>query len=433
MGQDVSFFSSDNEDEVDTAVATDTIGMSEADFQNLLKQYNKPSNKAQLFANRFKKLAKIGQGTFGTIFKVQDTQSCYQEDKNRNQYYYAVKKLKHKGSVDGLHYSCMREIRILPELNSEYIVKHYETFLHKDNVCILMELMDVDLNALIKYYSEQKSVIPATTIKHIMYSVGKGLSYLHMKMEIMHRDIKPGNILLNRLGHVKLCDFGLVRRKPIKDCSNRKMSKRVVNAEESCLGALTPQAITRWYRPPELLYGSKNYGYSVDMWSMGCVLGELLEGGMVFFEGQMSDISQLHCIFSVLGTPVAAADWPEMLALPDYLEFKKIDRLDFIDMFPFLVKMLPNMDDRKAYQPLIDLALWCLKFNPDWRPTSIEAVDKIRLVLNSNTDFDSDLDLDTHHVIGILQKDLASIVNSLLLTAESKIVETKHVKKIRLI
>ena len=123
--------------------------------------------------------------------------------------------------------------------------------------------------------------------------------YLHQNW-ILHRDLKPDNLLLDKNGILKIGDFGLA--------TNYGQDNRV----------MTTQVITRWYRPPELLFGIKHYNWSVDIWSIGCILAELWHR-VPIFTGE-SDINQLVKIFDVMGTP-SEAQWPGFQNLQTVVTF----------------------------------------------------------------------------------------------------------------
>jgi len=95
-------------------------------------------------------------------------------------------------------------------------------------------------------------------VKHFMKQIMDGFKYLHSHMGTLHRDVKPANILVNSEGQIKIADFGLARAMDLK--------RALTNGH---------RIVTRWYRSPELLLGSQKYDYSIDMWSVGCVFGEV--------------------------------------------------------------------------------------------------------------------------------------------------------------
>ncbi|XP_076039603.1 cyclin-dependent kinase 7-like [Oratosquilla oratoria] len=140
----------------------------------------------------------------------------------------------------------------------------------------------------------------------------RGLEYLHLHW-ILHRDLKPNNLLVNSDGILKIGDFGLAR---FFGSPNRAYSHQVV---------------TRWYRAPELLFGSRSYGVGVDMWAVGCILAEMLVR-CPYFPGD-SDLDQLTKIFTALGTPTDET-WPERCKLPDYVSFKHLEGSPLRDLFP---------------------------------------------------------------------------------------------------
>ncbi len=122
--------------------------------------------------------------------------------------------------------------------------------------------------------------------RFIMYQIIKGMKYLH-SASVIHRDLKPSNILVNSDCHIKICDFGLAR------------SLVADEADKDVI--LTEEVATRWYRAPEVLLGSKNYGESADVWSIGCILAEILTG-KPFFPGN-STLNQLERVLAFIGQP----------------------------------------------------------------------------------------------------------------------------------
>ena len=140
-------------------------------------------------------------------------------------------------------------------------------------------------------------------IKCYMKQLLQGMAYCHSQF-VLHRDLKPGNLLIAEGGIVKLTDFGLAR---------------TFGAEQE---VLSPEAVTIWYRPPELLFGATKYTTSSDMWSVGCIFAEMWLGRALFAtEPPHTELSQLRTIFSFLGTPVEK-DWPTVKKLPLFVEFE---------------------------------------------------------------------------------------------------------------
>ena len=124
----------------------------------------------------------------------------------------------------------------------------------------------------------------------------------------MHRDLKPGNLLISNEGVIKYSDFGLARY----------YDKEELKDKDTESAKLTRNVATRYYRPPEVLYGTYNYDFSIDIWSAGCIMGELVLGDFLF-KGE-NEIDQLTKIFSTLGNAVED-NWPGVSDLPNYIEF----------------------------------------------------------------------------------------------------------------
>ena len=130
-----------------------------------------------------------------------------------------------------------------------------DVFGHKSNISLVMDFMDTDLEIIIK---DPTIILTGPNIKSYVLQTLLGLEYLH-KHWILHRDIKPNNLLINREGVLKIGDFGLAK---VYGSPNRIYTHIVV---------------TRWYRAPELLFGARIYGPGVDVWAVGCVLAEILQ------------------------------------------------------------------------------------------------------------------------------------------------------------
>jgi len=168
----------------------------------------------------------------------------------------------------------------------------------------------------------------------------RGLDCCH-KHFVLHRDLKPNNLLIGSDGVLKLADFGLAR------------------TYEDFRTIYTPQVVTRWYRAPELLLGSNHYGFAIDIWALGCIFAELMLR-VPYFAAE-SDIDQLQKIFEALGTP-SEADWPGFKILSKGVEFKSYPKTPFQNLF---TAATPNA---------IDLLSHFLMFNPEKRLLTEEAL-----------------------------------------------------------
>ncbi|EOB08402.1 Cell division protein kinase 7, partial [Anas platyrhynchos] len=183
-------------------------------------------------------------------------------------------------------------------------------------------------------------VLTQSHIKAYMLMTLQGLEYLHQHW-ILHRDLKPNNLLLDESGVLKLADFGLAKS---FGSPNR---------------VYTHQVVTRWYRAPELLFGARMYGVGVDMWAVGCILAELLLR-VPFLPGD-SDLDQLTRIFETLGTPTEE-QWPDMTSLPDYVTFKPFPGMPLQHIFS------------AAGDDLLSLLQGLFTFNPCARVTATQAL-----------------------------------------------------------
>lgn len=251
---------------------------------------------------RYEKIEFLGEGQFATVYKARDTETGE---------IVAVKKIKlgtRAEAKDGINRTALREIKLLQELAHPNIIGLYDVFGHRSNVSLVFDYMLTDLEAIIK---DTSIVLTAGHIKSYTLQTLQGLEYLHMNW-ILHRDLKPNNLLLDDRGILKLADFGLAK------------------FFGSPTRIYTHQVVTRWYRAPELLFGARIYGTGIDIWAVGCILAELLLR-VPFLPGE-SDLDQLSRIFQTLGTPTDK-DWPGMSGLPDYVQFRTFPGTPFRHIF----------------------------------------------------------------------------------------------------
>lgn len=244
----------------------------------------------------FDKTNQIGQGTFGKVYKS----SYYTKDNELKTV--AIKKIPMSSQDEGLPLTAVREIAILQAYHHPNLVELLDIIIapvkppnYRGHVDLVFEYMEHDISALV----ESKIQFTQGEIKNIMKQILTGIAYLHSN-NIIHRDIKSANILLNNNGVVKLGDFGLARTICPLPQRNKLYSGNVV---------------TIWYRPPELLLGMKNYDLKVDMWSIGCVFAELLMGEPIF-KGN-NEKEQVQEIFTICGSPNENT-WPGISLFPSY-------------------------------------------------------------------------------------------------------------------
>lgn len=238
---------------------------------------------------KYEKLEKIGEGTYGTVFKAKNKES---------QEIVALKRVRLDDDDEGVPSSALREICLLKELNHRNIVRLHDV-LHSDRkLTLVFEHCDQDLK---KYFDSLNGDIDPDVVKSFMFQLLRGLSYCHSR-NILHRDLKPQNLLINnKTGELKLADFGLAR---------------AFGIPVRCYSA---EVVTLWYRPPDVLFGAKLYTTSIDMWSAGCIFAELANAGRPLFPGSDVD-DQLKRIFKLLGTPTEDT-WAGMSQLPEFKQF----------------------------------------------------------------------------------------------------------------
>ena len=282
------------------------------------------NKKVKLYETTFDKIQKLGEGTYSVVYKVSKKNS------NNEIVYYALKKFKKIYNNFGCNDSALKEITILKEIFHENILKIIDTFYSIKELFILYEYIDYDFITLNtkNYYK----FLTESDTKNLMKQILTGFNILH-KNGILHRDIKPDNLMINKDGIVKIVDFGLAR---FITTPNKKMSKYVVSS---------------YYRPPEIFFGAAFYSYSVDIWSIGCIFAELLlKDKPIFYTEQIGEgintIGILLEIFKLLGVP-NDTNWPNVNQLSDYKYFERGEPLTIKKKFarcsPEAIDLLEKM------------------------------------------------------------------------------------------
>ncbi|RXG62163.1 Cyclin-dependent-like kinase 5 [Armadillidium vulgare] len=220
---------------------------------------------------KYEKLEKIGEGTYGTVFKAKNRET---------QEIVALKRVRLDDDDEGVPSSALREICLLKELKHKNIVRLHDVLHSERKLTLVFEHCDQDLK---KYFDSLNGEIDPDIVKAFMFQLLRGLEFCHSK-NVLHRDLKPQNLLINKNGELKLADFGLAR---------------AFGIPVRCYSA---EVVTLWYRPPDVLFGAKIYNTSIDMWSAGCIFAELANAGRPLFPGSDVD-DQLKRIFKLLGTP----------------------------------------------------------------------------------------------------------------------------------
>ncbi|CAH0479314.1 unnamed protein product [Peronospora belbahrii] len=235
--------------------------------------------------SKYQPIEAIGQGSYGVVCSVRNTQT-YEK--------LAIKKITPMASDEWDATHTLREIRLIRWLGAhENIIslKDLSMCKEKDELYMMMELADTDLHRLI----QSSCLLTEGHIRIIMYQVLSGVKAMHDN-GILHRDLKPGNLLLNQDCELKVTDFGLARMMPNKSQSGLKQNS------DDRVSMMTEYVVTRWYRPPELMLAPNgSYDGAVDMWSIGCILGELIARKPLFPGTDF--MNQLTRVFQVLPVP----------------------------------------------------------------------------------------------------------------------------------
>ncbi|KAJ9626588.1 TFIIH complex serine/threonine-protein kinase subunit kin28 [Taxawa tesnikishii (nom. ined.)] len=239
---------------------------------------------------------KIGSGTYADVFEAHLV-----SDSSR---LVAIKKIKVGPEVQewGITHDSLREIKFLQELSHPNIIRLHSVFSTKNqNLNLVLEhLPQGDLEKLIK---DEQVYYGPSDIKAWMSMFCRAVWFCHENF-VLHRDIKPNNLLIAANGEIKLADFGLARS--FADPGN----------------LMTHKVITLWYRPPELFYKASYYSGAVDIWSVGCVFAELIMRRPFLVPASESDIAMIGVICKNVGTPTDE-NWPGVSRLPAYVPVAK--------------------------------------------------------------------------------------------------------------
>ncbi|XP_028036672.1 cyclin-dependent kinase 20-like [Bombyx mandarina] len=253
--------------------------------------------------NNYTVVGRIGEGAHGLVFKAKHNTTGREV---------ALKKILIKNLEDGIPVHVMREIKALQLLRCKYIIKLYDMFPRGMSLVLVLEYMYSGLWEMLHQCEHELTIARVKTYAKMLL---KGMRYMHAHY-VMHRDLKPANLLINHEGILKIADLGLARLYWPE--GGRPYSHQVA---------------TRWYRAPELLYGARYYSEKIDLWSVGCIIAEMITKKPLF-AGE-SDIEQLAIVLQHLGTPTEET-WPGHSQLPDFhkISFPESAPTPWIDLLP---------------------------------------------------------------------------------------------------
>uniref|UniRef100_A0A8C7YGE5 cyclin-dependent kinase n=1 Tax=Oryzias sinensis TaxID=183150 RepID=A0A8C7YGE5_9TELE len=275
------------------------------------------------------KLDKLGEGTYATVYKgrskLTDNLVALKEIR-----------LEHE---EGAPCTAIREVSLLKDLKHANIVTLHDIVHTDKSLTLVFEYLDKDLK---QYMDDCGNILSMQNVKIFLFQILRGLAYCHRR-KVLHRDLKPQNLLISDRGELKLADFGLARAKsvPTKTYSN--------------------EVVTLWYRPPDVLLGSSEYSTQIDMWGVGCIFYEMAAGRPLFPGSTVED--ELHLIFRLLGTPTEDS-WPGISSIEEFKSYK----------FPKykaqpLINHAPRLDNDG-----LDLLMSFLKFESKKRVSADEAM-----------------------------------------------------------
>jgi len=278
---------------------------------------------------RYEKIEKLGEGTYGVVYKAKDTHTGQ---------IVALKKIRLEAEDEGVPSTAIREISVLKELRHANIVQLLDVVHQDGKLYLVFEFLQQDLK---KYMDAVGKKVGRMLIKSYLYQLIRGIEFCHSH-RVLHRDLKPQNLLIDKHGTLKLADFGLARpvQLPVR--------------------TYTHEVVTLWYRAPEILLGGKQYSMPMDVWSMGCIFAELVTRAPLF-PGD-SEIDQLFKIFRLMGTPTDEM-WPGVANYPDF-------KTTFPQWRPqSLATAVPELDEQG-----LDLLSKMLQYHPKKRITARAAL-----------------------------------------------------------
>ncbi|PFH54725.1 hypothetical protein AMATHDRAFT_267 [Amanita thiersii Skay4041] len=281
---------------------------------------------------KYIQLEKLGEGTYATVYKGRS--------KATNEIV-ALKEI-HLDAEEGTPSTAIREISLMKELKHVNVVRLHDVIHTETKLILIFEYCEQDLKKYMDQHGDRGALDP-NTVRSFMYQLLKGTAFCH-ENQVLHRDLKPQNLLINRKGELKLGDFGLARAfgVPVNTFSN--------------------EVVTLWYRAPDVLLGSRTYSTSIDVWSCGCIFAEMITG-VPLFRGRDNQDQLLH-IMRVIGTP-SESQFQKIQRESPEIQLKPCPRYPKMPFSQVLPKASPHA---------IDLLERLLKFDPADRISAAEAL-----------------------------------------------------------
>lgn len=288
-------------------------------------------------ARKYEISQRLGKGAYGIVWKAVDKRTrqtvalkkCFDAFRNATdaqRTYREIEYLKQLGEHGG-HSNIIRLLSVIKAENNK-------------DIYLVFEYMETDLHAVIR-----AGILEHVHKQYITYQLLRAIKYMHTG-DLLHRDLKPSNVLLNADCHLKVCDFGLCRS---------------ITEDPANKAAYSEYTATRWYRSPEILMGSTKYSTGVDIWALGCILGEMLLGKPLF--PGTSTMNQLERILELTGVPASE----DLQSIQSPFAANMLESLAKPSIKP-LEEMIPN-----APADGLDFIRRCMHFNPDKR-ASVEAL-----------------------------------------------------------
>jgi cyclin-dependent kinase len=277
-------------------------------------------------STQYELLDKLGEGTYGVVYKAKDRAGDI----------YALKTIRLEAEDEGIPSTTIREISLLTELQHPNIIALCDVIHTERKLTLVFEFVEHDLKKLLDLHP---GGLALGLTKWFLVQLLRGVAFCHSS-RVLHRDLKPQNLLISTTHELKIADFGLARTFGIP------------------VRSYTHEVVTLWYRAPDVLMGSRKYSTPVDVWSVGCIFAEMLTAGPLF--PGVDDRDQIERIFKGLGTPTVQS-WPGMVELPNYHPEQQLPS------FPGKAwgELVPGLEPAGA-----DLLRSCLEYEPQKRESA---------------------------------------------------------------